>query len=31
MMCAMTMTQTQIDAHFIISVFPCDNISVFCE
>ena len=31
MMCAMTMTQTQIDVHFIISVFLCDNISVFCE
>ena len=31
MMCAMTKAQTQIDAHFIISVSDCNNIPVFCE
>ncbi len=31
MMCAMAKTQTQIDAHFIISVFDSDNIFAFCE
>lgn len=30
-MCAMAMTQIQIDAHFAISVFCCDNIFAFCE
>ena len=30
-MCAMAMTQIQIDAHFEISVFGCDNIFAFCE
>ena len=31
MMCAMAIAKTQIDVHFIISVFPVDNIIAFCE
>jgi hypothetical protein len=31
MMCAIAANQTQINAHFGVSVFCGDNIFVFCE